>query len=106
MDGALGRSSGAEKNFPRICIWESDGEAGDITYDIIDTLEVYKDPSTFDYDVPAVQRRRISVKKSSPLRVSDSFPPRSLLSVAFHCPLSLWLSPPLSALYLLEQILR
>ncbi|EEF48405.1 phosphatidylinositol-4-phosphate 5-kinase, putative [Ricinus communis] len=26
-------------NLPRICIWESDGEAGDITCDIIDTVE-------------------------------------------------------------------
>ncbi|XP_072974222.1 phosphatidylinositol 4-phosphate 5-kinase 1-like [Typha angustifolia] len=33
------RGSAAEKNLPRICIWESDGEAGDITCDIIDTLE-------------------------------------------------------------------
>nr|XP_009393561.1 PREDICTED: phosphatidylinositol 4-phosphate 5-kinase 1-like [Musa acuminata subsp. malaccensis] len=38
--GALGRrSSTAEKNFPRICVWESEGEAGDITCDIIDTIE-------------------------------------------------------------------
>lgn len=27
------------RNFPRICIWESDGEAGDITCDIIDNIE-------------------------------------------------------------------
>ncbi|KAJ3672931.1 hypothetical protein LUZ60_006305 [Juncus effusus] len=34
------RDSGAsDKVFPRICIWESEGEAGDITCDIIDTLE-------------------------------------------------------------------
>ncbi|KAG2713446.1 hypothetical protein I3843_04G168500 [Carya illinoinensis] len=26
-------------NFPRICIWESDGEAGDITCDIVDNVE-------------------------------------------------------------------
>ncbi|RWV91809.1 hypothetical protein GW17_00045869 [Ensete ventricosum] len=38
--GALGRrSSTAEKNFPKICVWESEGEAGDITCDIIDTIE-------------------------------------------------------------------
>ncbi|PPD68464.1 hypothetical protein GOBAR_DD34664 [Gossypium barbadense] len=33
-------------NFPRICIWESDGEAGDITCDIIDNVEasmIYRD---------------------------------------------------------------
>ncbi|WOL14200.1 phosphatidylinositol 4-phosphate 5-kinase 1-like [Canna indica] len=51
-DGAPGReSSGAEKSFPRICIWESDGEAGDITCDIIDTLEasmLYRDGSLLD----------------------------------------------------------
>lgn len=40
------RRSLTNKNFPRICIWESDGEAGDITCDIIDNLEAsmfYKD---------------------------------------------------------------
>ncbi|XP_050206970.1 phosphatidylinositol 4-phosphate 5-kinase 1 [Mercurialis annua] len=37
VDGA--RGSGTMVNFPRICIWESDGEAGDITCDIIDTVE-------------------------------------------------------------------
>ncbi|KAF6139495.1 hypothetical protein GIB67_005132 [Kingdonia uniflora] len=33
-------------NYPRICIWESDGEAGDITCDIIDNVEasmLYRD---------------------------------------------------------------
>ncbi|XP_064943549.1 phosphatidylinositol 4-phosphate 5-kinase 1-like [Musa acuminata AAA Group] len=40
VDGVLGRkSSTADKNFPRICIWESEGEAGDITCDILDTIE-------------------------------------------------------------------
>lgn len=29
----------AVRNFPRICIWELDGEEGDITCDIIDSLE-------------------------------------------------------------------
>ncbi|KAH7654741.1 Phosphatidylinositol-4-phosphate 5-kinase protein [Dioscorea alata] len=54
VDGVvLGRGSGvaAEKGFPRICIWESDGEAGDITCDIIDTLEasmLYRDGTSFD----------------------------------------------------------
>ncbi|KAG6510748.1 hypothetical protein ZIOFF_028784 [Zingiber officinale] len=45
---ATRRSSVAEKGFPRICIWESNGEAGDITCDIIDTLEasmLYQDGS-------------------------------------------------------------
>ncbi|WCJ44591.1 phosphatidylinositol-4-phosphate 5-kinase 1 [Euphorbia peplus] len=37
VDG--GRGSNMNMNFPRICIWESDGEAGDITCDIIDTVE-------------------------------------------------------------------
>lgn len=35
-----------ERPFPRICIWESDGEAGDITCDIIDNVEasmLYRD---------------------------------------------------------------
>ncbi|XP_031373538.1 phosphatidylinositol 4-phosphate 5-kinase 1-like [Punica granatum] len=30
---------GSVNNLPRICIWESDGEAGDITCDIIDNVE-------------------------------------------------------------------
>uniref|UniRef100_A0A7C9EWC7 Phosphatidylinositol 4-phosphate 5-kinase n=1 Tax=Opuntia streptacantha TaxID=393608 RepID=A0A7C9EWC7_OPUST len=38
--GGGGRGSvGGERIFPRICIWESDGEAGDITCDIIDNVE-------------------------------------------------------------------
>ncbi|XP_047321480.1 phosphatidylinositol 4-phosphate 5-kinase 1-like [Impatiens glandulifera] len=37
VDGS--RGSVTERNFPRICIWESDGEAGDITCDIIDNVE-------------------------------------------------------------------
>ncbi|KHG01592.1 Phosphatidylinositol-4-phosphate 5-kinase 1 -like protein [Gossypium arboreum] len=41
--GSLGERN---MNFPRICIWESDGEAGDITCDIIDNVEasmIYRD---------------------------------------------------------------
>lgn len=38
VDGAA-RGSVADRGFPRICIWESDGEAGDITCDIIDNVE-------------------------------------------------------------------
>ncbi|KAK4429695.1 Phosphatidylinositol 4-phosphate 5-kinase [Sesamum alatum] len=41
VDGGM-----TERNFPRICIWESDGEAGDITCDIIDNVEasmLYRD---------------------------------------------------------------
>ncbi|KAK4264642.1 hypothetical protein QN277_025793 [Acacia crassicarpa] len=30
-------------NFPRICIWELDGEAGDITCDIVEPSELYSD---------------------------------------------------------------
>ncbi|CAH9083669.1 unnamed protein product [Cuscuta epithymum] len=45
-----------DKNFPRICIWESDGDAGDITCDIIDTAEtstIYRDGSPVDsYGAP------------------------------------------------------
>ncbi|KAK4767606.1 hypothetical protein SAY86_015356 [Trapa natans] len=32
-------SRGSANNFPRICIWDSDGEAGDITCDIVDNVE-------------------------------------------------------------------
>lgn len=52
VDATPARGS-AEKNFPRICIWESDGDAGDITCDIIDTLEasmLYKDGTEFDQE--------------------------------------------------------
>ncbi|KAG5019022.1 hypothetical protein AAZX31_06G104500 [Glycine max] len=39
------RGSGV-KSFPRICIWESEGEAGDITCDIIDNVSLlYRDSS-------------------------------------------------------------
>ncbi|XP_024018111.1 LOW QUALITY PROTEIN: phosphatidylinositol 4-phosphate 5-kinase 1 [Morus notabilis] len=38
VDGTA-RGSVADRGFPRICIWESDGEAGDITCDIIDNVE-------------------------------------------------------------------
>lgn len=51
VDG--GRGSVTEKNFPRICIWESDGEAGDITCDIIDNVEAsmfYRDGTRLDQD--------------------------------------------------------
>ncbi|XP_076943449.1 phosphatidylinositol 4-phosphate 5-kinase 1-like [Bidens hawaiensis] len=44
VDGS--RGSLTERSFPRICIWESDGEAGDITCDIIDNAEatmLYRD---------------------------------------------------------------
>ncbi|XP_059630816.1 phosphatidylinositol 4-phosphate 5-kinase 2-like [Cornus florida] len=47
------RGSWTERNFPRICIWESDGEAGDITCDIIDNVEasmLYRDGSGSDRD--------------------------------------------------------
>lgn len=50
LDGTLARGSVAEKNFPRICIWDSDNDAGDITCDIIDTIEasmLYKDGYEF-----------------------------------------------------------
>ncbi|CAN1240229.1 Phosphatidylinositol 4-phosphate 5-kinase 1 [Linum grandiflorum] len=43
VDGGRGSSS---IHFPRICIWDSDGEAGDITCDIVDNLEasmIYRD---------------------------------------------------------------
>ncbi|VVA13672.1 PREDICTED: phosphatidylinositol 4-phosphate [Prunus dulcis] len=51
VDGA--RGSLAERTFPRICIWESDGEAGDITCDIIDNVEAsmfYRNGTGFDRD--------------------------------------------------------
>ncbi|RWW27240.1 hypothetical protein GW17_00008332 [Ensete ventricosum] len=67
VDGGATRrgSSVAEKSLPRICIWESDGEAGDITCDIVDTLEtsvLCKDGSSFDHGsgtlIGTVHRRR------------------------------------------------
>lgn len=53
VDASSGRGSVNEKSFPRICIWESDGEAGDITCDIIDNVEAsmfYRDGRTRDPD--------------------------------------------------------
>ncbi|KAK6938457.1 MORN motif [Dillenia turbinata] len=52
VDG--GRGSLTERNFPRICIWESDGEAGDITCDIVDNVEA---ASMFYRDCTAPFRR-------------------------------------------------
>ncbi|XP_057974772.1 phosphatidylinositol 4-phosphate 5-kinase 1-like [Malania oleifera] len=49
VDGS--RGSMTERTFPRICIWESDGEAGDITCDIIDNVEAsmfYRDGTGLD----------------------------------------------------------
>lgn len=48
VDGSRGSLN--ERNFPRICIWESDGEAGDITCDILDNVEasmLYRDSMGF-----------------------------------------------------------
>ncbi|KAK1361903.1 Phosphatidylinositol 4-phosphate 5-kinase [Heracleum sosnowskyi] len=45
VEGGRG-SMESGRGFPRICIWESDGEAGDITCDIIDNVEatmLYRD---------------------------------------------------------------
>ncbi|XP_010272887.1 PREDICTED: phosphatidylinositol 4-phosphate 5-kinase 1-like [Nelumbo nucifera] len=58
VDGA--RGSLAERNFPRICIWESDGEAGDITCDIVDNVEAsmfYRDGTNLDQGLDALRRR-------------------------------------------------
>ncbi|XP_010521233.1 PREDICTED: phosphatidylinositol 4-phosphate 5-kinase 1 [Tarenaya hassleriana] len=52
VDSGAGSLSG-EKFFPRICIWESDGEAGDITCDIVDNVEasmIYRDRISVDRD--------------------------------------------------------
>nr|XP_043640022.1 phosphatidylinositol 4-phosphate 5-kinase 1 [Erigeron canadensis] len=52
VDGSRGSMNG-ERNFPRICIWESDGEAGDITCDIIDNAEasmLYRDAMGLNRD--------------------------------------------------------
>ncbi|XXG60840.1 hypothetical protein AAC387_Pa04g2653 [Persea americana] len=59
VDGASSRGSLADRNFPRICIWESDGEAGDITCDIIDNVQAskfYCDGTGLDHGA-APQRR-------------------------------------------------
>nr|XP_027094345.1 phosphatidylinositol 4-phosphate 5-kinase 2-like [Coffea arabica] len=59
VDG--GRGSLTERNFPRICIWESDGEAGDITCDIIDNVEasmIYGDGMVLDHRDGLKQFRR------------------------------------------------
>ncbi|KAG0485278.1 hypothetical protein HPP92_009161 [Vanilla planifolia] len=53
VDAGPPRGSATEKSFPRICIWESDGDAGDITCDIIDPIEasmLYKDGTEFDQE--------------------------------------------------------
>ncbi|XP_041003483.1 phosphatidylinositol 4-phosphate 5-kinase 2-like [Juglans microcarpa x Juglans regia] len=50
---------GRNVNFPRICIWELDGEAGDITCDIVDTVEAsmfYKDGKGCGYEGGCVEQ--------------------------------------------------
>ncbi|KAG4958954.1 hypothetical protein AAZX31_13G067500 [Glycine max] len=55
-----GRGSvNSDKSFPRICIWESEGEAGDITCDIIDNVEAsmfYRDGTTSDCEEKEMKR--------------------------------------------------
>jgi 1-phosphatidylinositol-4-phosphate 5-kinase len=51
VDTVSARGSVNEKSFPRICIWESEGE--DITCDIVDNVEAsmfYRDGTTSDPD--------------------------------------------------------
>ncbi|KAG6707325.1 hypothetical protein I3842_06G025400 [Carya illinoinensis] len=59
VDGS--RGSLTERSFPRICIWESDGEAGDITCDIVDNVEAsmfYRNGTGLDRDgIRQFQRR-------------------------------------------------
>jgi len=48
VGGGGRKRSSVDGNFPRICIWELDGEAGDITCDIVDNVEAsmfYRDGS-------------------------------------------------------------
>lgn len=73
----------AEKSFPRICIWESDGEAGDITCDIIDNLEasmLYKERSLHEHVsgtlIGTTQRRQ----SSRPLLTSEVKKPGQTIS--------------------------
>ncbi|GMH17427.1 hypothetical protein Nepgr_019268 [Nepenthes gracilis] len=65
--GGEGRGTlGGERVFPRICIWESDGEAGDITCDIIDNVEasmIYRDGFW------GLDRDRAGTLKKSPCRI-------------------------------------
>ncbi|RDX70417.1 Phosphatidylinositol 4-phosphate 5-kinase 1, partial [Mucuna pruriens] len=49
VDSARGSVADKSFTFPRICIWESDGEAGDITCDIIDNVSLlYRDGTGSD----------------------------------------------------------
>ncbi|XP_020697233.1 phosphatidylinositol 4-phosphate 5-kinase 1-like isoform X1 [Dendrobium catenatum] len=60
-DSALSRGSVAEKNLPRICIWESDNDDGDITCEIIDPFKssmLYKDGFEFVYGGQALGQMR------------------------------------------------
>ncbi|KAF9599889.1 hypothetical protein IFM89_001835 [Coptis chinensis] len=59
-DGVVsGRGSLNERNFPRICIWESE-EAGDITCDILDNAEAsmfYRDGTDSELSLPEQPQR-------------------------------------------------
>lgn len=69
VDVTTGRGSySGEKHFPRICIWESDGVAGDITCDIIDALQaslLYKD-GTDAAATESKEQKRIERQNSTP----------------------------------------
>lgn len=55
-----GRMSFTDKvsNFPRICIWDSDGEAGDITCDIIDNVTCVAAATTPDRGLACAMKNR------------------------------------------------
>ncbi|XP_042401767.1 phosphatidylinositol 4-phosphate 5-kinase 1-like [Zingiber officinale] len=74
-------SSVTEKSFPRICIWESDGEAGDITCDIIDNLEasmLYKERSLHEEHVSGT--RIGTIQRRQPFLTSEVKKPGQTIS--------------------------
>ncbi|KAK9292111.1 hypothetical protein L1049_020069 [Liquidambar formosana] len=59
VDGARGSLAERNASFPKICIWESDGEAGDITCDIIDNVEaamLYRNGRDSDFGAAAAKQ--------------------------------------------------
>ncbi|KAH0898101.1 hypothetical protein HID58_047669 [Brassica napus] len=76
VDSGVGGAG--EKVFPRICIWESDGEAGDITCDIVDNVEasvIYRDRLSVDRDGYTVGKHASVVRdlKQSDFNPSEKF---------------------------------
>ncbi|KAJ8442228.1 hypothetical protein Cgig2_005168 [Carnegiea gigantea] len=88
VDGGPGQMSVSERgvNFPRICIWEADEDAGDLTCDIIDNSKLYRDASrNSSYDFGG-----FGAKKSPQHSISRRQSPRQCQTPNMQSPRPYW----------------